>query len=197
MTWDQAWWASQPASVQALNQLSLNPLSVRADAAMALIQSSDPKNPVLIDLNIVVWGWSPYLVHLLRTNFGIPYEGNFSGTGQAPIGAGSPMNVPQPWAKAPAGTLPTVPITGDPATDLDRLNALYPPPLPPPPPPPLSTNVVGSLEYGDIYSYGPGSKDASGKWAVKDGQIVLQNGQGFTAHLSTGMFGDTLYFTLK
>lgn len=179
------WWAAQNAAVRAIRDLPLSPMSIRLDPAIEAQNKG-----ALVDLNIVVYGWDAFLVHQLRTNFGVPYV--------SPIVVGTGFNglsgVPQPFPAAPRGTLPTVVVDPDqPEATLNRLHALYPPPPPPPPPPDPGQKIVGNWVYGNVYGLGPGAHPDT----VADGKEYMQDGKVFVAHVSIGLMGWQCYFTSK
>ena len=60
---DQAYWASQPPAVQALQ--SITDQDQRATAAAQLATEG-----FTIDVPIMVWGWDAYLVMTMRAQFG-------------------------------------------------------------------------------------------------------------------------------
>jgi hypothetical protein len=62
MTPDEAYWAEQPAAVQALRNMPPDQIS---QAAMALA-----KQGYAIDVPIMVWGWDPLTTMMWRQNYG-------------------------------------------------------------------------------------------------------------------------------
>lgn len=141
-----SWFANQSPDAAALLKIPVGDPNdgtalPRGLPALALVEKG-----VLVDMAIIVWGWEPQLVHLLKTNFGIPWIGNFTGFGPVADPNQAPMGVPQPWdySKMPKGYLPSVMIDPtDDAGNLRRLDALYPPPPPPPNPNPVIKNPIG------------------------------------------------------
>lgn len=77
MTPDEAYWAEQPAAVQALQNM---PADQVGPAAMALAQQG-----YTIDVPIMVWGWDPLTTMVERQNYGYTW---------VPSGLQSPVDVP-------------------------------------------------------------------------------------------------------
>jgi hypothetical protein len=92
MTPDEAYWAEQPAAVQALQNM---PPDQVGPAAMALAQQG-----YVIDVPIMVWGWDPLTTMVERQNYGYTW---------VPSGLQAPVQVP------PGLTFPGLP-TYDPNT---------------------------------------------------------------------------------
>jgi hypothetical protein len=60
---DKAYWAAQPAELQALPAIEdVNQRNLRAAALAA--------QGFIVDVPIMVWGWDPYLVMTMRSNYG-------------------------------------------------------------------------------------------------------------------------------
>jgi hypothetical protein len=77
MTPDEAYWAEQPAAVQALQNM---PADQVGPAAMALAQQG-----YVIDVPIMVWGWDPLTTMVERQNYGYTW---------VPSGLQAPVQVP-------------------------------------------------------------------------------------------------------
>ena len=77
ITPDDAYWADQPAAVQALRNM---PEGDRQNAAMKLAQDGNT-----IDVPIMVWGWDPLTTMVERQNYGYTW---------VPSALGSPVLVP-------------------------------------------------------------------------------------------------------
>jgi hypothetical protein len=77
MTPDEAYWAEQPAAVQALQNM---PADQVGPAAMALAQKG-----YVIDVPIMVWGWDPLTTMVERQNYGYTW---------VPSGLQAPVQVP-------------------------------------------------------------------------------------------------------
>ncbi len=77
MTPDEAYWAEQPAAVQALQGM---PPDQVGPAAMALAQQG-----YAIDVPIMVWGWDPLTTMVERQNYGYTW---------VPSGLQAPVQVP-------------------------------------------------------------------------------------------------------
>ena len=89
MTPDQAYWAEQPAAVQALQNL---PADQRAAAAQTLAQQG-----YTIDVPIMVWGWDPLTTMIERQQYGYTW---------VPSGLQSPVEL------APGLSFPETPYDG-------------------------------------------------------------------------------------
>jgi hypothetical protein len=98
MTPDEAYWAEQPAAVQALKDM---PADQVGPAAIALAQQG-----YVIDVPIMVWGWDPLTTMVERQNYGYTW---------VPSGLQAPVQVPPGLAfpglptydpnKPPAGSI--------------------------------------------------------------------------------------------
>lgn len=175
------YWAAQPPAVRALR--GMDPTLVGIAAKKLADQG------YIVDVYIMVYQYDAVTAMGIRQNNGFTW-----------VPSADQPNIPtMPGCSVPG--LPNYDPNNPPAGSIKvSLNAVdYPPFDPPPPPaPPAATNVVGIFEYGNVYSFGPGAKDSTGKWTVVDGQVVTQNGVKYTAHLSVnGLMGDTLDFTIN
>ena len=133
---DKAYWASQPPELEALPAIA--DLGQRTTRAAALAAQG-----FSVDVPIMVWGWDPYLVMTMRTNYGYTWvpsalQPNIS---VAP-------GVTQPGAVAYD---PTHPPPG--SIKVSTNIADYPPLTPPAPVPQLATDgdPVGPLSVGTLY----------------------------------------------
>lgn len=145
---DQAYWASQPPEIQALQ--SITDPDQRAALAAQLAA-----NGFTIDVPIMVWAWDAYLVMTMRQQFGYTWV---------------PSALQPPVTIAPNTAQPGVaaynPANPPPGSILVSTNvADYPPyagVLAPAPPEPVSQDPVGALSVGDIYLSTPGDTYQNG-----------------------------------
>jgi hypothetical protein len=173
------YWAHQPPAVRALRTTSSNQVGA---AAKALADQG-----YTIDVPIMVYQWDPVTVMGLRQQLGYTWvpSGNQANIPVVPglVVPGLPSYDPK---NPPAGSIRVSINAGDyPAFD-----------PPPPPPPPPSTAIVGARIWANVFTYGPGAKDANGNFLVTDGQTVTQSGAMYKAQRSSGLMGETLYFVL-
>lgn len=169
----------------------------------------------LIDVPIVIYGWSPYLVHLMRTNYGTPYVHSLEGLGIDPSGAASTGQDPlwqfPPWdpSKFPARVLPSVWVdSSDDAGTLARLAQLYPVPVPQVPVVTLpNTNPIGfafgilrdiTAPDGSAYKQCPVFNYNGPVGAGVDGEYYKSaTGQRYLLQVTQGLMGVTkLWFLL-
>lgn len=146
---DQAYWASQPPEIQALQ--TIDPAQ-RATQAATLAT-----NGFIIDVQIMVWGWDPYLVMSMRAQYGYTWVPSAL---QPPIsiapGLTEPGVVPYNPADPPPGSIKVSTNIAD-----------YPPYAPPTPPPstsptPAPSDPVGVQTIGNIYTSVPGDNYPNG-----------------------------------
>jgi len=99
LTFDQAYWASQPAAVQQLQNIS-DP-NQRAQLATQLTEQG-----YKVDVPIMVWGWDPQKVTDLRQSFGYTWVPS---AGQTPVQEAPGLNVyglqPYDPTNAPANSI--------------------------------------------------------------------------------------------
>jgi hypothetical protein len=133
---DKAYWASQPPELEALPAIA--DLGQRTTRAAALAAQG-----FSVDVPIMVWGWDPYLVMTMRTNYGYTWvpsalQPNIS---VAP-GVTQPGAVAYDPTHPPAGSIKVSTNIAD-----------YPPLTPPAPVPQLATDgdPVGPLSVGTLY----------------------------------------------
>jgi hypothetical protein len=145
---DQAYWASQPPEIQALQQIS-DP-NQRAAQAATLATSG-----FIIDVPIMVWGWDPYLVMTMREQMGYAWV---------------PSALQPPIAIAPGntelGVAPYNPADPPPGSIKVSTNiADYPPYAPAQPAatgPTVPADPVGVQTIGNIYTSVPGEDYPNG-----------------------------------
>lgn len=110
----------------------------------------------------VYWATEPWMVHLWRTNYGIPYVGSLEGIGpRGGLDPERPMGVPVDKWSVPSGKIPTVYFDPDdfPGT-MTRLHSFYPPPPPPPKVAPLpadNSELFGTRVDVNTWMGGPGA----------------------------------------
>lgn len=205
------YFAAMKPEVQALLK---RPMAGRPIEALKLAQAG-----VLIDTSIVLglgmsvrtyggaadpvlWGEEPWLVHLMRTNFGVPYVGSLEGLGpRGGLDPERPMAVPVAQWVVPPSKIPTVYFDPDDiAGTMTRLHVLYPPPPPPPPTvvQPTSTSLFGAYVGSGIWMGGPGAN----RETVRPGQEGISPSlKAVIAHVEGGGLmnptGVTIYWTLK
>ncbi len=171
------YWAHQPPAVRALRTMASGEVGV---AAKMLADQG-----YTIDVPIMVYQWDPVTVMGLRQQMGYTW-----------VPSGNQANIPVvPGLSVPGLPVydPNHPPAGSIKVSIDAKD--YPsfdPPAPPPPPP--STALVGPRIWANVFTYGPGAKDAKGNFLVSDGQVVTQDGVMYTAQRGTGLMGETLYF---
>lgn len=172
-------WAHQPPAVRALRGMTSDKV------ALAAKQLAD--QGYAIDVAIMVYQWDPVTVNGIRLEEGFTW-----------VPSGNQPNIPvMPGLVFPG--LPSYDPNNPPAGSIKvSINAADYPAFdpPPPPPPPMPTNLVGARAYGNVFYSGPGAI-ANGAFTVTDAQQVEQNGVKFTAHLTQGLVGETLVFTMN
>jgi hypothetical protein len=167
LDFDAAYWKAQPPPVQALQNIAGQ--TQRQTAAQALAQ-----NGQIIDLVIMVWGWEPWKVMMLRQNFGYTWVPNMVQPNvTAAPGVTGPNIVPYDPANPPPGSIKV-------STNLADYPPYGPPAPPPAPPQSLPSNafltpdgyvaIVGPTSGGGIFPalagdnvpYGQTVKDPDG-----------------------------------
>ncbi len=154
---DQAYWASQPPEVQAIESMASPEATALSLAAKGFV----------IDVPIMIWKWDPWKVMRLRQQYGYTWVPSAL---QPPIqeapGINEPGLTPYDPNNPPAGSIKV-------STNL----ADYPPfnPPAPAPPSPQTTDYVGSLDFGNTYFALPGDP-------TPDGVIVTDVRGSFLKH---------------
>lgn len=96
---DQAYWASQPPEVRALPGIEDQAQRAKRSAELAI-------KGFVIDVPIMVWGWDPYLVMKLRSDFGYTWVPSAL---QPPVtiapGLSAPGAIPYDPANPPSGAI--------------------------------------------------------------------------------------------
>lgn len=144
---DQAYWASQPPEIQALETIDPAQRSVQA-ATLAT-------NGFIIDVPIMVWNWDPYLVMTMRAQMGYTWVPSAL---QPPIsiapGLTEPGVVPYNPAEPPPGSIKVSTNVAD--------YPPYAPPAPSTPTTPAPSDPVGVQTIGNIYTPVPGDDYPNG-----------------------------------
>ena len=169
---DQAYWASQPPEVQALQ--SITDQDQRATLAAQLAS-----NGFTIDVPIMVWAWDPFLVMTMRAQMGYTWV---------------PSALQPPVSIAPGDTQPGVvpydPSDPPPGSIKVSTNiADYPPYATPAPAPTIPTpaDPVGAQSVGDIYLSVPGD-------TYPDGATYTDSRGTFQKHVVVTPFGRSAYW---
>jgi hypothetical protein len=170
---DQAYWASQPPEVQALQNIA-DPEQRAAEAAELATSG------FTIDVPIMVWGWDPYLVMTMRAQEGYTW---------VPSALQSPISI-APGITQP-GVVPYNPSDPPPGSITVSTNIAdyppYTPPPPPPTPPPAGTDPVGLQSVGNIYFSVPGD-------TYPDGAVYKDSRGTFEKHVVVTPFGRSGYW---
>lgn len=178
-TFDRLYWASKDPR---LHQI----VGDEKQAAQLAIQG------LQVDVPIMVWGWDPFLVMMLRQSFGFTWvpAGLQPNITIAP-GLGEPGATPYDPAHPPAGSI---------KVSLD--SADYPPFTPPAAPSPAPVvGYVGIDELGGFFAANQPAADAFFAGTLKDGQEYDADPRGkFIFHASRSPFaqanhGWTFWFT--
>lgn len=209
---DANWLASRSKDEQDLFNLAHAPnvpFTDNSSKALALHEAG-----VMVDLAIIVYGWSPYLVHLERTNAGVPYVSSLAGIGVDPTGIVSSGQAPlwqfPPWdrSKFPPNVLPSVWVDpGDDEGTLKRLGELYPVPTPPVPVASASAfNPIGlawgirrdiTAPDGSVYKDCPIFNGPPGGTGVDGEYYTAADGKRYLLQVTRGLMGPTkLWFLL-
>lgn len=171
---DQAYWASQPPEVQALQ--TIDPAQRAAQAATLA------KNGFIIDVPIMVWGWDAYLVMTMRAQMGYTWVPSAL---QPPISIAPGLTVP--------GVVPYDPSNPPPGSIKVSINiADYPPfapPAPATPQNPAPTDPVGVQTIGSIYTSVPGD-------AYPNGATYTDSRGTFQKEVIVTPFGRVTYWEL-
>lgn len=175
---DDAYWASLPLELQALRNAPTDQVEAQAEALA--------QRGFTIDVPIMVFQWDPYVVMTLRQNAGLTWAPSAlqPNIGYYTQGVNNPPYQPYDPTKPPAGSIKV-------SNDIKD----YPPVVKPAPVPAPSTDVVGSLVFGNLYGPGPGAMKDSLTPNVTDGQHVSQDGSDFTARVVRTLFGISVSFT--
>jgi hypothetical protein len=171
---DQAYWASQPPQVQALE--GITDQDQRASQAATLATGG-----FIIDVPIMVWGWDPYLVMTMRAQFGYTW---------VPSALQPPVTIAPGLAQP--GAVAYDPLHPPPGSIKVSTNiADYPPFIPPPQPTPQSPveDPVGMQSIGDIYLSVPGE-------TYPNGATFTDSRGTFEKHLVVTPFGLNAYWEL-
>jgi hypothetical protein len=170
---DQAYWASQPPEVQVLPGI--------ADPDQRPSRAADlATKGFTIDVPIMVWGWDPYLVMKLRSDFGYTWV---------------PSALQPPVTIAPGIAQPGVvsydPLHPPPGSIHVSTNVQDYPPFNPPPQPtpqtPAGDDPVGLQSLGAIYLSIPGE-------TYQDGAKFTDKRGTFLKHMVVTPFGRNAYW---
>jgi hypothetical protein len=170
---DQAYWASQPPEVQALQGMA-DP-DQRANQAAELATKG-----FTIDVPIMVWAWDAYLVMTMRAQYGYTWVPSAL---QPPVS--SAPGVAQPGVVAynaldpPAGSIKV-------STNIQDYPPFNPPPQPAPQTP-SGSDPVGLLSIGNIYLSVPGE-------TYPDGATFTDSRGTFQKHIVVTPFGRSSYW---
>jgi hypothetical protein len=137
---DKAYWASEPAELQALRAIEdVNQRTLRAAALAA--------QGFIIDVPIMVWGWEPYLVMTMRSNYGYTWVPSALQPNVTVAGVKQPGAVLYDPAHPPSGSIKVSTNIAD-----------YPPLAAPAATPqsPTSGDPVGVQSIGAYYLSTPG-----------------------------------------
>ena len=172
------YWAAQPDPVRVLRTVesqtqqsgTVNTFTPPTPAELLEWSMTLATKGFVIDFEIMALGNSPQVIMLLRQN----------------------MNIP---------SVPAL-LTGAPIKTSTRA-ANYPPydPAPPVTPPPPAATVVGPLQGyipslgGVVYGAGAGALQAVQAGLVADGKEFTEGGVTYTAHVTAGLMGVTVWFT--
>ena len=152
---DQAYWASQPPEIQALQQIGDQ--NQRAAQAAQLAT-----NGFTIDIPIMVWAWDPFLMMTLREQFGYTWVPSAlqpavtiaPGTAQAKVAPYDPLHPPPGSIKVSTNVADFPPFIAPPQ-----------PVLPTPPSDPVGPQSIGTIYLsvaGDTYPNGAVFTDTRG-----------------------------------
>lgn len=170
---DQAYWASQPPEVQALETITDE--TQRATQAAMLAT-----NGFTIDVPIMVWGWDPYVVMSTRAQLGYTWVPSAL---QPPVtiapGLAQPGVVPYDPSNPPPGSIKVSTNIAD-----------YPPftsPSQSAPPAQAPADPVGAQSVGNIYVSVPGD-------TYPDGATFTDSRGTFQKHIVVTPFGRNAYW---
>jgi hypothetical protein len=170
---DQAYWASQPLQVQALEGITNQ--DQRATQAAELATSG-----FIIDVPIMVWAWDAYLVMTMRGQFGYTWVPSAL---QPPVTIAP--NIAQP------GVVAYDPLHPPPGSIKVSTNLQDYPPFAPAPPPtpqtPAGEDPVGLQSLGNIYLSVTGE-------TYQDGAEFTDTRGTFLKHLVATPFGANAYW---
>ncbi len=170
---DQAYWTSQPPEVRALPGVTEPEQRAARGAELA-------GKGFLIDVPIMVWGWDPYLVMKMRSDYGYTWVPSalLPPVSVAP-GVSVTGAVPYDAAHPPAGSIHVSTSVQD-----------YPPfnlPAQPTPQTPPGENPVGLQSVGALFLAVPGE-------TYQDGAKYTDSRGTFLKHVVVTPFGRTCYW---
>ncbi len=185
---DTAYWSSQPPAVASLQSIAGE--GQRETVAQALAQQG-----MIIDVAIMVWGWDPWKVMLLRQTYGYTWVPSML----QPNVTAAPGGMP-PFGQPPYD--PNNPPRG--SIKVSTSIADYPPFTPPSPPPaPPATLPAGAFPTPDGYIAVVGPTSGGGIYAVlagdnvPDGDIItVPDGHQYMRHQQTLPFGEFNWYTI-
>jgi hypothetical protein len=170
---DQAYWASQPPAIQALQ--SITDQEQRATVAARLATRG-----FTIDVPIMVWGWDAFLMMTMRAQFGYTW---------VPSALQPPVTI-APGDEQPGVTAydPLHPPAGsiEVSTNIQDYPPYFPAPLPAPQVP-AGNDPVGLQSIGNIYLSIPGE-------TYPDGATFTDPRGTFEKHLVVTPFGANAYW---
>jgi hypothetical protein len=170
---DQAYWASQPPAIQALQSIS-DPEQRASSAAQLATQG------FTIDVPIMVWGWDAFLMMTMRAQFGYTWVPSAlqppvtfaPGDEQPSVAAYDPLH-------PPAGSIKV-------STNIQDYPPYFPAPQPAPQTP-VGSDPVGLQSIGNIYLSVPGE-------TYPDGATFTDPRGTFEKHLVVTPFGANAYW---
>lgn len=171
-----AYWLAKDPKVRALNDIP--DFNTRQTAAMMLASQG-----FAIDVPIMVWDWSPYLVMLQRANYGYVW---------VPSALETPISI-APGVAQP-GTVPYDPAHPSSNSIKVSVNLADYPPFNPPvvaPVPPSVTSLVGIDTGAGFFS----AVLPDAPKSLKDGDTYKEARGTFTFHIAHSPFGTAYYFT--
>ena len=172
LEFDTAYWAAQPPEVRGLPSIDDQNQRIKRGADLAV-------KGYTIDVPIMCWGWDPYLVMKMRSDFGYTW---------VPSALGAPVTI-APGLSAP-GAVPYDPLHPPPgAIRVSTRIEDFPPFDPPTPPPksPAQDDPVGFQSLGALYLSVPGE-------TYPDGAKFSDARGTFLKHVVFTPFGRTNYW---
>ena len=170
---DQAYWGSQPPEVRALQGIEKQEERAGRGADLAI-------KGFTIDVPIMIWGWDPYLVMKLRSDFGYTWVPSAlqPAVSIAP-GVSAPGAIPYDANHAPNGCIRV-------STNVQDYPPFNPPPQPTPHVP-AGDDPVGLQSIGALYLSVPGE-------TYQDGAKYTSPRGTFVKHVAITPFGRTNYW---
>lgn len=172
LDFDKAYWAAQTPEVRALGAIDDLAQRIKRGAELAT-------KGFTVDVPVMVWGWDPYLVMKMRSDFGYTWVPSAlqPAVTIAP-GISQPGTISYDPSRPPAGSIRVSTNIAD-----------YPPfdPPVPPPPHPAQDGPVGLQNLGTLYYSVPGE-------VYPDGAQFTDTRGTFLKHVVFTPFGRTNYW---